>query len=210
MLSLDWDIYDRLQHIGVAHVGSDYRIIKCNACFASYFDQDALHMAGRSVIDITSPEDRDRARTNFDALASGASKHICHTKRYTRDSGATFSRMLETQSLDDKSLLSFVYEWDDGSQELRIQQLQTLLTEALTVIGGRGMTVTVNDNSQRVKNSGSGNISQTQGLSQTSLLAFFAMVALVMLGAMLYLMGGSASIQRGDTNIQLDSQVIDD
>ncbi|MEM6363286.1 MAG: hypothetical protein AAF745_02585 [Planctomycetota bacterium] len=205
-MQLNWEVFDELTDIGVAHVGPDRRVVRCNNCFARQFHQDAIHMPGTDVIDLTSPEDRERAHQNFDALLSGQTASIRHSKRYIAPGGASFSRMLETVAIDGPGLLSFIYEYDDGNKDARIQQLEGLLSEVLSLMGGKvniNMSQT-NDRSQNA-NSGGGAIQQQQGLGQTAVIAFFVMVGVIAVAAMLYLMGGNATIERGDTEIRLDS-----
>lgn len=205
----EWDVYEKLDDIGVVEVDSDGNILKCNAAFSELFEDAPMHLVGKSVIDLTSPEDRGKARKNLQWLFEGTVESIKHQKHYALGQ----RRMLQTfyHPTPVPHLLSFVYESEDQSLQIRVRELEQLHLETLRVLTNKTseVNVTMNDASQHASADRGGRASVSSGLSGNAVIAIFLAVALVLTAAVTMFFGGQSTIQydgEGGTKVQIEGQ----
>ena len=143
-------VLQKVRIVGIAYVDLDGQILRCNEEFGRIQGDDPTHLTGRNVIDLTSPEDRDRARVNLKNLAEGSTEYVIHEKAYVNRSGETVHCRCQFIRTGDH-ITSFVYEFNPtDSHTDRIRQLEKYIGELLEIISrsnGINLKVTGTDNS---------------------------------------------------------------
>ena len=76
--------------IGAVIVGLDKHFIRCNATFANYLGYNESELIGKSIADVTYPEDVDVGMAELKQLLEGTIKSAKMQKRYLRKDGSMF------------------------------------------------------------------------------------------------------------------------
>lgn len=147
MSNSSWKILNKVKIIGIANVDFDGRILRCNEEFGRIQGDDPTHLVGRNVIELTSPEDRERARANLDNLSTGKVEYVIHEKTYVNRSGDSVNcrcQFLRTSEY----ITSFIYEFDPHDSHVeRIRQLEEYIGKLLEVVSKtNGINMNIGDN----------------------------------------------------------------
>jgi PAS domain S-box-containing protein len=74
-------------HIGSALVGMDKCMIKCNEAFCQLFGYTEEELIGKTIADLTYPQDRDLGMKDLKRLVKGEIQSVLVQKRYVRKDG---------------------------------------------------------------------------------------------------------------------------
>jgi len=74
-------------NIGMVMVSTEGRLLRANGAFARFLGYSEGELAGRVVIELTHPDDREATRSQFAALVSGRAGVVDIEKRYLRRDG---------------------------------------------------------------------------------------------------------------------------
>lgn len=189
-----WRIFDALDDIGIAKVGQDANILKCNAAFANIFGDDPIHLCGKNVIDITAPLHKEKEINNINQLFNKNVTNIKHIKQYQKSDGTCVEKKIHTFAIyDDKEnvsyLLSFVYSpiKEKTNESKRIHELETMLCKVLSLLDKEpNIEVIMNNQTQTVNadnnSNASINTSTSNGLSSKHIVIIAAILSILSLG----------------------------
>lgn len=208
-----WDVFDTLTDIGVALVNRQQFVVRCNQAFADIFDDDKIHVAGKSVIELTAIEDRDKARVNFASLFEQQGNSVRHRKRYQKPNGTTVEKMLHTVAYKEQEgwfCVSFVYDVAETSElAKRCQELEQALAAMVMMLEKQGqskMTVNLDQSTnQSADRGGSATISNGSNRSQFATIVVVALCIAAVAFAVLAF-GGKLEINDGKRQIEVEGQ----
>lgn len=197
----------RCDLVGFAYLDYDGVILECNEKFANIQGDAPIHVSGKNVIDITSPEDRQRTVVNLQRLKSGEVDSVQHDKRYLARSGKTVncrSQLVAVREGNDAYILSVAYEYDPKDSEAkRIAVLEDYVAKLLEVISrsqGISFNVSGNDNSQNAtaNNQSQATVTKTDTRETVKhpsvwfpiLMTFSMTIGIVVIAILIYLLQG--------------------
>lgn len=211
-------IYDRLGDIGVAAVGLDGSIVRCNSSYARVFNADPHNMVGRSIVALTAAADQPRTEENLIALREGLIDDVRHAKQYNAGGNLVSKMLTKLLIRDDRGrpfqLLCFIYDYSRSDSDTeKAERMERLLCEVLNVVGhSKGVQVNVTTGNDNIVDSQ--NIEQTTNRTSTTpisprvLLVAIVAVAVMALGTVAIMSGGRFAASRTKIEIEGDLDAV--
>jgi len=129
-----WQILEDSQTIGALKVSLEGYILACNYHAAGLFGLDTTAMVGRSIIDLTSPEDQLVSLNRMRAIQNGEVRHAATTKTYVHSNHSRFVCSLELWVIHNEEdvplhIESVLYHLPQGESDAKIAKLRMDLDE---------------------------------------------------------------------------------
>lgn len=118
---------------GLAIVGLDSKFVYVNRSLCKMLDYRASELVGKSIIEVTHPEDRSKTLPNLSQTASDAASSMGFEKRYLRKNGEPiWVRLNANVHHDSEGLpIHYIFEVTDLSENKRAEQERLELEAAL-------------------------------------------------------------------------------
>ncbi len=113
---MDWTTLERYQTFGFALVklDGDGLIVNCTTAFASILGRDRHDTIGLTVVQLTAPEYRQRARERIKVAKEGKHDRFATDKEYLLPNGQHVHCLLETVHVDKDHVLSAISKYSDS------------------------------------------------------------------------------------------------
>ena len=119
---MDWETLERYQTFGFALVNleGDGVIVNCTSAFAAIVGRDRHDTLGLTIVELTAPEFRQRARDRLSVARDGKHDRFATDKAYLLPNGQHVHCLLETVQVDSDHLLSAISKYNqiNNSEEL--------------------------------------------------------------------------------------------
>lgn len=199
--------------VAICEVDQTYTIVWCNQRFARDLGDDVLHVVGKTVFDITSPEDKPRTIKNFEALLSRRVVKIQQDKHYVDRRDRVLVRHLDCVAVwcpnpKDDYMISFLTvkptEEDEATSQ-EIENLKSLLSESLWALSNQQRIGTMNKIDNSVDNSikGSSDIQAHGVVKETNSSRIFYALAIVAGLAITGALGTYVAVNWGGANVEV-------
>jgi len=120
---------------GIAHVGLDGRFLRVNRALCRMLGYETAELTGRTVKDVSHPEDRNVTDTDRSRLHSGATDSAHFEKRYRRKDGTTvWADLTVAVARDDEGRPQYeIAVFDDITERVEADEALRVQTERLHI-----------------------------------------------------------------------------